>query len=67
MFNIKHEDTRIVANDVALLSLRLTSNTYYTFFSISMIDFEQVNVCWVPTQTLQIRIFTKFTLAIKLK
>ena len=29
------------------MSLLLTLNIFHTFFSVSIVDFEQVNVCWV--------------------
>ena len=32
--------------DVILMSLSLTLDIFYTFFSVSFVDFEQVNVCW---------------------
>ena len=29
------------------MSLLLTLNIFHTFFSVSIVDFEHVNVCWV--------------------
>ena len=34
-------------NGVVLMSLLLTLNIFYTFFSVFIVYFEQVNVCWV--------------------
>ena len=33
--------------DVVLMSLLLILNMFHTFFSVSVVDIEQVNVCWV--------------------
>ena len=35
-------------NDVTDVIL-LTMNIFHTFFSVSIVDFEQVNVCWEDT------------------
>ena len=43
-----------VVNEVVLLLLWLIWNIYYIFSSVSMVDFEQVKVCWVPQHTLEI-------------
>ena len=32
--------------DVTLVPLLLTLNIFYFFFQVSVIDFEQVNICW---------------------
>ena len=32
-----------------MVFLLLTLNIFYTFFSVSIVDFEQVNVSWVTT------------------
>ena len=34
---------------VVLVFLLLTLNIFHTFFSVSMVDYEQVNVWWVWT------------------
>ena len=34
------------AIDVVLVSLLLTLNIFHTFFSVSIVEFEQVNVFW---------------------
>ena len=36
MFKVKKKDTRAT----------LTLNIFHIFFSVSFVDFEQVNVCW---------------------
>ena len=33
-------------SDVVLVFLLLILNIFHTFFSVSIVDFEQVNVCW---------------------
>ena len=32
--------------DVFLVSLLLTLNIFLTFSTVSIVDFEQINVCW---------------------
>ena len=46
----KHQND---ATDVVLVFLLLTLNIFHTFFSVSYVDFEQVNfVSWVPSSKL---------------
>ena len=33
-------------DDVVLVFLLLILNIFHTFFSVSIVDFEQVNACW---------------------
>ena len=40
----RHEND---VNDIVLVFLLLTLNIFHSFFSASIVDFEQVNVCWV--------------------
>ena len=37
----------IYINDVALVFLFLTLNIFHTFFSVSIVDFKQVNIIWL--------------------
>ena len=39
-------------NDLILVFLLLCLNLFHTFFSISIADFEQVNVSWVKMSSL---------------
>ena len=45
MFKVNNQNTRR-RHDVVLVLLLLTLNIFYTFFSVSILDFEQVNVSW---------------------
>ena len=36
---------KIKAPDFVLVSLLLTLDIFHTFFTVSVVDFEQVNVC----------------------
>ena len=43
-----------IGGDVALVSLPLTLNIFDTFFSVSIVYFEQRNVSWVkPTKSVK--------------
>ena len=44
---IKSSKRRHHHNDVVLLFLLLTLNMFYNLSSVSIVEFEQVNVCWV--------------------
>ena len=48
MFEVNNNNT-IDAIDVVLVFLLLTLNIFDAFFSVSIVDFEQVNVNWVLT------------------
>ena len=50
MFKVNNKDTRTTLLALALL---LTLSIFHFFSSVSIIDFEQVNVCWIG------RAFTK--------
>ena len=41
---------------VVLMFLLLTLNIFHTFFSVSTVYFEQVNVCWVLWEILLVTI-----------
>ena len=41
----KYAQNEVIA--VFLVFLLLTMNIFHTFFSVSVVDFEQVNVSWV--------------------
>ena len=43
----RHEND---VNDIVLVFLLLTLNVFHSFFSASIVDFEQVNVCWVKME-----------------
>ena len=45
MFKANNKNTKMTPLTVALLYL-LTVNIFHTFFSVSIVDFEQVNVSW---------------------
>ena len=47
MFNVNKNTNNII--DVVLVFLLSTSNLFHTFFSVSIVEFEQVNVCWVDS------------------
>ena len=36
-------------NNITLVSLLLTLNIFHSFSSVSIVNFEGVNVCWVVT------------------
>ena len=36
-------------NDLILVFLFLTQNIFHTFFSVFIVDFEQVNVSWIKS------------------
>ena len=38
---------KVLIKNVVPVSLFLTLNIFHTFFSVSNVDFEQANVCWV--------------------
>ena len=44
---VNHEND---VNGVVLVFLLLTLNIFHTFFSISIVEFEQVNVSWEVVQ-----------------
>ena len=46
MFKVNNKNTRTTSNDVVLMFLLLTFNIFHTFSSVSIVDFEQVNVTW---------------------
>ena len=46
MFKDKNKNTRTMSMTSVLLFLLLTLNRVHTFFSVSIVDFEQVNVSW---------------------
>ena len=45
-FEVDDRNTRKRAKYVVLVSPLLTSNIFCTFFYVSFVDFEKVNVCW---------------------
>ena len=45
MFKVNNKDTRTTPG-VVLVSLLLTLNIFHTLFSVSIVDFEQVNADW---------------------
>ena len=47
MFKVNNKNTRTTFIDVFLVFLLVTLNIFHTFSSISIVDFEQVNVSWV--------------------
>ena len=47
----------IYINDVALVFLFLTLNIFHTFFSVSIVDFKQVNIIWLVFIFLQFQNF----------
>ena len=46
MFKVNIKNIR-KTSDVVLVFLMLTLNIFHTFFSVSLVDFEQVNVSWL--------------------
>ena len=48
-FNNKNTKERCgrCVNDIDLVSLLITLNTFPNFYSVSGVDFEHVNVCWI--------------------
>ena len=49
MFKVNNTNTPkkvFCVNDVVLVFLQLTLNMFRTFSSVSIVDFEQVNVSW---------------------
>ena len=46
MFNVDNKDSRTMSN-IVLVSLMLTLNIFGSSFSISVDDFEQINICWL--------------------
>ena len=46
MFKVNIKNIR-TTSDVVLVFLMLTLNIFHTFFSVSLVDFEQVNVSWL--------------------
>ena len=54
---IKHQND---VNDIVLVFLLLTLNIFHFFFSVSIVDFEQVNVSWLGLyQTSMMELFSK--------
>ena len=54
---IKHQND---VNDIVLVFLLLTLNTFRFFLSVSIVDFEQVNVSWLGLyQTSMMELFSK--------
>ena len=66
MFKVNNKNTRFGVNDVVLIFLLLTLSIFHTyrsgifianlkqfntFFSVSIVDFEQVNVTWGDSRT----------------
>ena len=47
MFKVNDKNTRNDVIAVVLMFLMLTLNIFHTFSSVSVVDFEQVNVIWV--------------------
>ena len=47
MFKVNNKDTRTTPIANVLVSLFLTSNTFHTCSSVSIVTFEQVNAGWV--------------------
>ena len=47
MFKVNNKNYKNNVNDVLLVFLLLTLNVFHTFFSVSIVDFKQVNVNWV--------------------
>ena len=47
MFKVNNKDTRTTPNDVVLVSLLLNFNIFHTFYSVSIVDFQQVNISYV--------------------
>ena len=67
MFKINNKYTY----DVVLVFLLVTLNIFHSFFSVSIVDFEEVNISWVSSvkdhrDWLNIT-FDKFTVAVTLK
>ena len=50
MFKVNNKNIRIKSNDVVLVFLLLTLNIFH-FFSVSIVDFERVNVGWVRKES----------------
>ena len=46
LIKVNNKDTRVASNDVVLESLLSNFNIFHIFFSVSIINFEQVNVFW---------------------
>ena len=46
MFKVNIKNIR-TTSDVVLVFLMLTLNIFHTFFSVSLVDFEEVNVSWL--------------------
>ena len=46
MFKVNDKDTGTTSFDIALVSLLLTLNIFGTCFSVSVVDFEMVNIYW---------------------
>ena len=46
MFKVSKKDTRKTSVDVVLVSLLLTLKIFHIIFSVSIVDFEQVNGGW---------------------
>ena len=46
MFKVNNKNTRTTL-DVILVFLLLTLNIFHTFFNVSIVNFELVNVNWV--------------------
>ena len=46
MFEVNNKDTATTSG-VVLQFLLLTFTIFHTFFSVSIVDYEQLNVCWV--------------------
>ena len=49
MFKVNNKNTRKITNNVLLMFLLLNLKKFQTFFSVSIVDFEQVNVSWAHT------------------
>ena len=44
---MNNRNTEKNVNDIVVVFLLLTLNVFHTFFSVSIVDFEQVSICWV--------------------
>ena len=46
LFKVNKKNPTRMALDVSLIFLLLTLNIFHTFYSVSIVGFEQVNVSW---------------------
>ena len=51
MFKVNNKNIRMKSNDIVLVFLLLTLNIFHIIFSVSVVDFERVNVAWVRKES----------------